>query len=170
MPRILLGELFRFLRRESGAGQDLPDGALLKRFLDQRDEVAFENLVQRHGPMVLGVCQRVVGDTHAAEDAFQATFFVLARKASSIRNQASLGSWLFGVAQRIAYKARAQAATRRDRERRAADMPHTETLNELTWQELRSILDEEIGRLPAKYQTAVVLCHLEGKSYDQAAQ
>jgi internalin A len=171
MPRSLLGELFRYLRRESAvAGQELSDGALLERFLDQRDEVAFENLVQRHGPMVLGVCRRVVGDTHAAEDAFQATFFVLARKAGSIRNQASVGSWLFGVAQRIASKARARAATRRDRERRAAVMPHTEKLDELTWQELRSILDEEIGRLPAKYQAVVVLCHLEGKSYDQAAQ
>jgi internalin A len=170
MPRSLLGDLFHFLRREcAAAGQDLSDGALLERFLDQHDEVAFENLVQRHGPMVLGVCQRVVGDTHAAEDAFQATFFVLARKARAIRNQASVGSWLFGVAQRIASKVRAQAATRRDRERRAAGMPHAETLDELTWQELRSILDEEIGRLPAKYQAVVVLCHLEGKSYDRAA-
>src|SRR5260370_34511017 len=142
MPRTLLGELFHFLRRESGADQDLSDGALLHRFLDQRDEFAFETLVQRHGPMVLGVCRRVVGVTHAAEDAFQATFFVLARKAGSIRNQTSVGSWLFGVARRIAYKARAQAATRRDRDRRAADMPHTETLNELTCEAVRSILDE----------------------------
>lgn len=171
MPRTRLAELFRFLRRErAAAGQDCTDGALLQRFLEQRDEAAFEALLHRYGPMVMGVCLRVVGDTHAAEDAFQATFLVLARKAGSIRNQTSVGSWLFGVAQRIASKALAQAATRRERERRAADMAHTETIDELTWQELRTILDEEIAFLPAKYQAPVVLCHLEGKSYDQAAQ
>lgn len=170
MPRSLLGDLFRFMRRESVAcGPDLTDGALLKRFLDQRDEVAFEALLQRHGPMVLGVCLRVVGDTHAAEDAFQAIFLVLARKAGAIRKQASVGSWLFGVAQRIAAKARTQAATRRDRERRAANMPQAETLDEVTWQDLRAVLDEEIARLPQKYQAPIVACHLEGKSLDQAA-
>jgi RNA polymerase sigma factor (sigma-70 family) len=170
VPKSLLGDLFRFLRRERAAGPDLSDGALLERFLDQRDEAAFEALLQRHGPMVLGVCQRVTGDTHAAEDAFQATFLVLARKAGAIRKQASLASWLFGVAQRVACKARTQAATRREREKRAANMRQTESLDELTWQELRAILDEEIGALPAKFQSAIVLCHLEGKSYDQAAQ
>jgi RNA polymerase sigma factor (sigma-70 family) len=119
--------------------------------------------------MVLGVCRRVLGDAHAAEDAFQATFLVLARRAAAIRDQASVGSWLYGVAQRIACKARARAAARRDRERQAADMPG-EPLDELTWQELRGILDEEVGRLPDKYRAAVVLCHLEGKSYEQAAR
>src|SRR5262245_2827851 len=120
--------------------------------------------------MVLGVCQRVVGDAHAAEDAFQATFLVLARRAASIRNLASVSSWLYGVAQRIACKARAQAATRRERERRAVEMPSSEPLDELTWQELRGVLDEEVGLLPEKYRAAVVLCHLQGKSYEQAAR
>src|SRR6185369_15309831 len=138
-------------------------------FAARRDADAFAALVARHGPMVLGVCRRVVGDAHDAEDAFQATFLVLARRAGAIRKQASVGSWLFGVAQRIAVKARARVA-RGDRERRSATMPSNETSDELTWGELRAVLDEEIGRLPEKYQSAVVLCHLEGKSYEQAAQ
>src|SRR5262249_9142597 len=99
----LLHDLFRLLRRARAGpeGPDLSDGALLERFLTQRDEAAFETLLERHGPMVLAVCRRVVGerDGHAAEDAFQATFLVLARRAGSIRKQASVGSWLFGVAQ-----------------------------------------------------------------------
>src|SRR5262249_49644610 len=127
-------------------------------------------LLQRHGPMVLGVCRRVVGDSHAAEDAFQATFLVLARRAAAIRKQESVGSWLFGVAQRIAMQARAPAAAQRERERQAATMPRSEPLDELTWQELRAVLDEEVGRLPEKYRAAVVLCHLEGKTYEQAAR
>src|SRR5438105_4032684 len=123
MAPVLLRDLFRYLRRARAGpeGPDPTDGTLLQRYLERRDEAAFELLLERHGPMVLGVCQRVVGDSHAAEDAFQATFLVLARRADSIRKQASVGSWLFGVAQRIAGKAKAQAALRRDRERRAAD-------------------------------------------------
>jgi RNA polymerase sigma factor (sigma-70 family) len=172
MPQTLLQDLFRFLRRaqtEASSG-DFTDGALLVRFLAQREEAAFEMLVQRHGPMVLGLCQRVLGDTHAAEDAFQATFLVLARQAAAIRKQASLGSWLYGVAQRIACRARAQAAARRQRERQAALMATTESLDETTWQDLRAVLDEEVGRLPEKYRAPVVLCHLEGKSHEQAAR
>src|SRR5258707_7814410 len=172
MPTASLRDLLRFLRRERAGieGPDATDGALLERFLAQRDEAAFEMLLERHGAMVLGVCQRVVGDVHAAEDAFQATFLVLARRAGSIRDRASVGSWLYGVAQRIACKARAQAATRRERERRFVDMARSEPLDEVTWQELRSVLDEEVGSLPEKYRAAVGLCHLEGKSYEQAAR
>src|SRR5262249_16998692 len=151
-------------------GQGLTDSALLERFLSQREEAAFEMLMQRHGPMVLGVCQRVAGDAHAAEDAFQATFFVLARRAGTIRKQASVGSWLYGVAQRIARRAKARAAARSDRERRAADMPRTQPPDERTSQELRTVLDEKLGRLTEKYRAAVVRCYLEGKSNEQAAQ
>ena len=120
--------------------------------------------------MVLGVCRRVPRDHHDAEDAFQATFLVLAKKAASIQRQASAGSWLSGVAQRIACKARAQAGARRDRERRAVALSGREPLGELTRQELRGILDEEVGRLPDKYRAPVGLCHREGKSYEQAAR
>src|SRR5260370_37245254 len=110
-----LRDLLRFLRRERAGleGPDATDGALLERFLAQRDETAFEVLLERHGPMVLGVCQRVVGDVHAAEDAFQATFLVLARRAGSIRDHASVGSWLYGAGQRLACKGPAQATALR---------------------------------------------------------
>jgi RNA polymerase sigma factor (sigma-70 family) len=142
----------------------------LARFVSRHDQSAFETLLERHGPMVLSVCRRVAGDVHAAEDAFQATFLVLARRAASIRNHASLASWLFGVARRIAAKARTQAATRRAHERRAGDMPNSAPLDELSWRELRDVLDEEIDRLADKYRAPVLLCYLEGKSHEQAAQ
>jgi RNA polymerase sigma factor (sigma-70 family) len=172
MPQATLRDLFRFLHRHATPldGPDRSDGELLRRFRERRDEAAFEALLGRHGPMVLGVCRRVAGDAHAAEDAFQATFLILAKKAASIRHQASVSNWLFGVARRVAGKARAQAEARRDRERQAANVPHAEPFDELAWQELRGVLDEEVGRLPEKCRAAVVLCHLEGKSYDQAAQ
>jgi RNA polymerase sigma factor (sigma-70 family) len=172
MPQGLLHDLFRLLRRARAApdGPDGSDAALVERYLARRDETAFETLLARHGPMVLGVCQRVAGNPHDAEDAFQATFLVLARRAASIRKRASLASWLFGVARHIALQARTQAAARRQRERQVADMPGNEPLDELTWQELRGILDEEIGRLPEKCRAALVLCDLEGKSHAQAAQ
>src|SRR5262249_26989691 len=146
---------------------DLTDGDLLERFLTRREEAAFALLVQRHGPMVLGVCRRVLHDRHTAEDAFQATFLILVRRATSIRKHESVGSWLHGVARRVAVKARAQAAARCRRERRATDMPRAQPLDDLTWQELRGVLDEEIGRLPEKYRAALVHCALEGQSYDQ---
>src|SRR5262245_46638194 len=102
MARTLLQSLFRFLRQQRAGveDQERSDAVLLQQFLDERDESAFQALLQRHGPMILGVCQRVTGDLHTAEDTFQATFLVLARRAGSIRKKASLGSWLFGVALR----------------------------------------------------------------------
>jgi RNA polymerase sigma factor (sigma-70 family) len=171
MPQPALSDVLHYLRSacEAQIHRDLTDGELLERFLAQREEAAFAILVQRHGPMVLAVCQRVLGDAHTAEDAFQATFLILVRRAASIRKKASVGSWLHGVAQRVASKARAQTAARRCRERRSADMPRSQPLDELTWQELRSVLDEEIGRLADKYRAAIVHCCLEGQSYDQAA-
>src|SRR5260370_42580579 len=133
-------DLFGLLRRKRAGlgGPDSTDGACLERFLAKRDEAAFEILLQRHGAMVLGVCQRVLGDAHAAEDAFQATFLVLARRAGSIRDHASVGSWLHGVAQRIACKARAQTTARRERGRRTVDMARSEPPDELTWPGPRS--------------------------------
>src|SRR5579883_3315260 len=108
----------------AGAANDRSDADLLERFRARHEEAAFTLLVQRHGPMVLAVCRRVLDDPHDAEDAFQATFLVLVRKASAIRQQSSLGSWLYGVAYRVSVKARARAATRRAHERKAgAAMP-----------------------------------------------
>jgi RNA polymerase sigma factor (sigma-70 family) len=167
-----LNDVLRQLRKlcQGEADRDLGDGDLLERFLARREETAFAILVQRHGPMVLGVCQRVLKDPHAAEDAFQASFLVLARRSATIRKRGSLASWLYGVAQRIALRARARGAAQRSRERRSGEMPRAEALDELTWQELRSVLDEEIGSLPERYRAPVVLCYLEGKSYEQAAR
>src|SRR5207237_3043609 len=98
------------------------------RFFSGHEEDAFTVLVQRHGPMVLGVCQRLLGDLHLAEDSFQATFIVLARRAAAIRSRTSLGTWLYAVAQRIAMKAKAKTALRRDRERQLANVPRAERL------------------------------------------
>jgi hypothetical protein len=130
MPQTTLAELLRSLPASWAAegARDLTDGELLERFLVYRQETAFGILVQRHGPMVLGVCQRVLGDSHLAEDSFQATFMVLVRRAASIGRQLPLGGWLYAVAQRIAMKARAKTAARRNLERRSKDMPQTGVL------------------------------------------
>jgi RNA polymerase sigma factor (sigma-70 family) len=171
MPKATLGDMLRTLRSMCAAdkAQDLTDRQLLQQFLAEKEAAAFTILMHRHGPMVLGIGQRVLGDAHSAEDVFQATFLLLVRRAASIPCTGSLGNWLYAVAQRIALKARAQTAARRRRERRATQMPRAEPLDELTCQELRSVLDEEIGRLPEKYRSPIVLCNFEGKSYDQAA-
>src|SRR5947208_4899411 len=118
------GLLLRHLRvLATGRTGALPDRQLLERFATQRDEAAFAALVKRHGPMVLRVCRRVLQDGHAAEDAFQATFLVLVRKAGSLRQRELVGNWLYGVAYRVAARARVEAARRRDRERRTALPP-----------------------------------------------
>jgi len=161
MSQIAFAEVLGYLRQACAAERagDLTDAELLQRFLVDREEVAFSILLQRHGPMVLAVGQRMLGDAHAAEDVFQETFLVLVRRAASIRSHEPLGNWLYGVAQRIALKARTQTAARQRRERQAMQMPRAESLDELTCLELRSVLDEEIGRLPDKYRCPIVLCY-----------
>src|SRR6516165_6833195 len=145
--RSVLGTLRRLA--DAGGANDLSDADLLERFRARHEEAAFTLLVQRHGPMVLAVCRRVLGDRHEAEDASQATFLVLVRRASAIRKQASLASWLYGVAYRVAVKARARATTRRARERKAvAAMPAPAPPDALADPELRAALDEEMHRLP----------------------
>src|SRR5262245_39547469 len=125
MVQSTLNDVLRHLRSlcASEAIRDLGDDELLQRFLARREETSFAILVQRHGPMVLGVCQRVLRDAHAAEDAFQAAFLVLVRRSASIRKRGSLASWLYGVAQRIALRVRARDAAQRSRDRRAGAMP-----------------------------------------------
>jgi RNA polymerase sigma factor (sigma-70 family) len=147
----------------------LSDGELLERFTTQHDEAAFEVLVQRHGPLVLRVCRRVLHDAYDAEDAFQATFLVLARKAASIRSHTSVAGWLYGVAYHLAVRARARAAKRRLHERRAGSMRKVDSDTRPVGRELEAVLDEELGRLPEKYRTPLVLCYLEGKTNEQAA-
>jgi RNA polymerase sigma-70 factor (ECF subfamily) len=140
---------------------------LLERFLARRDEAAFELLVRRHGPMVLGVCRRAVRNEADAEDAFQATFLVFVLKAQSIRPRANVGNWLYGVAHNTALKARAMNLRRRHKEREAGEAGHT-TPDE-TWSPLLELLDEELSALPARYRTPIVLCDLEGLPYRVAA-
>jgi len=157
---------------QAGAVGTLSDGRLLEQFVNHRDgarEAAFRALVERHGPMVLRVCRSVLGDTHDAEDALQATFLVLARRADSIRKRESIGSWLHGVAQRVAQKTKTAAARRRVHEARSAEQveetPHH--LNDLG--DLTPVLHQEIDRLPAKYRAPIVLCYLEGMTHELAA-
>jgi RNA polymerase sigma factor (sigma-70 family) len=146
------------------------DRQLLERFVRHRDEVAFEALVQRHGPMVLSACQRVLDNAQDAEDAFQATFVVFMRKAHSIGKPDLLGNWLYGVAYRIARKARAQASRRRQVEREAAPMASADPLADVAWRDFRSLLDEELQRLPDRYRAPLVLCYLEGLTNEEAAE
>jgi RNA polymerase sigma factor (sigma-70 family) len=163
--------VLRHLRRLAPAeGQsDLTDAELLTLFLDRREEAAFTLLLQRHGPMVLGVCRRILQDRHAMEDAFQATFVVLARRAAVIRKRHSVASWLYGVALRVARRVRAQASVRSRHERLAATMSPRKLVHEPTWEDLREILDEELAALPEKYRAPLVLHYLEGKTQVQVA-
>src|SRR5262245_48921919 len=146
----------------------LTDGELLEEFVARRDGAYLEAIVRRHGPMVLGVCRRVLRDRHDAEDAFQATFLVLVRRAAAVPAGA-VGNWLYGVAYRVALNARRAAARRRAREKPEADMPHPTTGPDEDWAELRPLLDDELNRLPDKYRSAFVLCDLEGLTRAEAA-
>ena len=163
--------VLRHIRRTAaGSGDDQPaDRQLLERFAAEHDQAAFAALLGRHGPMVFGVCRSVLGDAHAAEDAFQATFLVLASRTGSIRKRGSAASWLHGVARRVAMRARSTAARRRVYERRAAELSRRSS-NDDGWDDLGDVLHEEVQRLPEGYRTAVVLCDLEGLTEGQAAQ
>jgi RNA polymerase sigma factor (sigma-70 family) len=164
--------MMRFLRRLTGTLQagDRDDRHLLERFVTTHDQAAFTALVERHGPMVHGVCRRVLRDDHAAEDAFQATFLVLVHKARSIGRPELLGNWLYGVAYRTAVRARDAAARRRTRERQVADMADDDPQVEALWRDLRAVLDEELDRLAQVYRVPLVLFYLEGKSTEEVAR
>jgi len=165
------GAVLRQVNRLFGPGTvaGLSEGDLLERFVARRDEAAFEALVARHGPMVLGVCRRALRDPHDADDAFQATFLILARRAGAIRDREILARWLFGVARRVSARARVLAGRRRDRERPASEELAGPVIDPADG-ELRAILDEEVGRLPDRYRSPVVLCYLEGRSHEEAAR
>jgi RNA polymerase sigma factor (sigma-70 family) len=165
---LLLRHLRRLLSRQDADA----DAVLLERFAAQRDESAFAALLARHGPMVLGVCRRVLRDTHKAEDAFQAVFLVLARKAATLRRPQSLAAWLYGTARNLALKVRRGDARRRQRERDnlSATPVSADPLDELAARELLLILDEEMERLPETYRLPLLLCGLEGRSHEEAAR
>ena len=152
-----------------GSWTGISDTQLLKRFATGRDESAFAALLDRHGPMVMTVCRGVLQDASDAEDAFQATFLVLARKAGSVWAEGQLGGWLHKVAYRIAVRASGDASRRRRQEHRAArDRAVDYTRVELD-DELLPALHEEIARLPAKFRLPIVLCYLEGWTHARAA-
>jgi RNA polymerase sigma factor (sigma-70 family) len=162
-------KLNRVVRHLHTAAAPPTDRVLLTRFSTRDDHAAFAELVGRHGPMVMRVCRRVLRQEQDAEDAFQATFLVLARNAGSIRRTEALASWLHGVAHRVALRARRDAGRRRAHEREAQPMPAKAATAEADWREVQVALDEEIRALPEKYRAPFVLCFLEGKSRAEAA-
>jgi RNA polymerase sigma factor (sigma-70 family) len=159
-----IARILDFLRHEVVPGPDLlPDAELLRRYHATRDEAAFELLVRRHGPMVWGVARRVLRDEHAAEDAFQATFLALARKAKSLRRYDALAGWLYRSALRIAFRARGKT--------QVAIAPVGEPpAPPEEWSDLKAVLDEEVDRLPERYRMPVVLCYLSGRTTEEAAR
>jgi RNA polymerase sigma factor (sigma-70 family) len=163
-----LGAVLHRLHRLTRA-EEPSDAQLLERFT-AGDEQAFELLVRRHGPMVLGVCRRVLRHAADADDAFQATFLVLMRRAATLHTPSLLGNWLYGVAYRTAAEARKRAVRTRGGEREAQDMAQPDPTAEAAWRELRGLLDEELSALPDKYRAPLVLCYLEGLTHREAAQ
>jgi RNA polymerase sigma factor (sigma-70 family) len=165
-------EVIQHLRRvvleQDGAG--LSDGQLLACFVEQRDETAATALVRRHGPMVWGVCRRILRNEQDAEDAFQATFLVLVQRAAAITPREMVGNWLYGVAHKTALKAMAMRTKRRARERQVMEMPEPKARQVNHGDELQELLDHELSRLPDKYRVAIVLCDLGGMTRKEASQ
>src|SRR5215471_9815073 len=164
--RAILGQLHRLV--SSRALVERTDSQLLHDYAAGREE-SFAALLQRHGRLVWSVCRHFLPHEHDAEDAFQATFLVLARRAASIRKTEAVASWLHGVAYRIARKARTTAMKRNRRETPLEYEPTAPPVSDLAWRELQAILDEELQRLPRKYRSPFILCCLEGRSRAEAA-
>jgi RNA polymerase sigma factor (sigma-70 family) len=167
-----MSEVISHLRRavllRDGAG--LTDGQLLEDYIRRQEEAALAALVHRHGPMVWGVCRRVLRNYYDAEDAFQATFLVLVRKAASVVPREMVANWLYGVARQTALKAKATTAKRRARERQVTQVPEPAVTEQDLWHDLQPLLDQELNRLPDIYRVAIVLCDLEGKTRKEAAR
>jgi RNA polymerase sigma factor (sigma-70 family) len=166
-----VGVLLRHVRRMIGEPPEVTaDAVLLERFAQEADETAFAALMERHGPLVWSVSRRVARHEQDAEDVYQATFLLLARKAGAIRKKTAVGSWLYGVAHRLALRARYDAARRRQREARASGPAPTPAGDDLTWRELREALDNEMARLPDKYRAPLLLCYFEAMTQEEAAR
>lgn len=166
-----LSDVVQFLRRlvrPTGSGGT--DRELLDQFVATRDERAFETLVQRYGPMVLAVCRQMLFEPADAEDAFQATFLVLVRRAASIRRGELLGNWLYGVAYRVAVRLRATTARRHFHERQGVEMSALDSAEDPQTSGLHPVLHEELNRLPDQYRVPIVLCYLQGKTHEEAAR
>jgi RNA polymerase sigma factor (sigma-70 family) len=169
LPTAGLNNALAHLRLSILPSDDLTDRMLLERFLTIRDEAAFAALVQRHGRLVMGVCNRVLGNVHDCEDVFQAVFFILARKAGSVVRQETLANWLYTVAHRASLEARVRIARRRLREHNMADLNKVQA-KPVETHDWMPLLDRELSQLPTKYRTLIVLCDLEGKSRKEVAQ
>lgn len=172
MASLQLGAALREIQRLFGDGAvaGLTDAELVERFATSRDQAAFEALVERHGPMVLSVCRNLLKDPAETEDAFQATFVILVRKAGSIRVDGSLAGWLYRVAYRVALQANADASRRSAVEREAIDMAGQAAVRQCAGDDTVSVLHEEVARLPEKYRAPIILCHLEEMTHAEAAR
>ena len=146
------------------------DRQLLERYVQSDDQAAFAEIVDRHGPMLLGLCRRQLGDVHLAEDVLQATFLVLARKAHAIKRQESLAGWLYTVAQRLVRQARMTRTAEKQLEKKAAAERQEAAPADSGWEELLRVLDEEFQRLPDRQRLPLLLCYLEGRTQDEAAR
>jgi RNA polymerase sigma factor (sigma-70 family) len=171
MSSVQTNTLLRHVRKIAANhhGGEMPDRELLELFLARHDEKAYTALLRRHGPMVMAVCRSIVGDWHLAEDAFQATFLLLAKKALSIRKREAVGSWLHGVARHVAMKARSTAAKHKVSDENTERSQASDPTLDMSLRELQAVLHEELERLPTKYRAPVVLCYLEGRTHEQAA-
>jgi RNA polymerase sigma factor (sigma-70 family) len=172
MPGIRRGAVLEQIDRlyREGTLAGLGDAELLERYLTHRDEAAFETLVNVHGPMVLGLCRRMLREPKDVEDAFQATFLVLVRKAPAIRDRELLANWLYGVAYRIASRARSDVMRRRGREIAVANLEAPVDAESTDIAEIAPVLDRELNRLPRNYRTALVSCYLGGQTHEQTAK
>jgi RNA polymerase sigma factor (sigma-70 family) len=165
---IVLRQIDRLLR--DGTLASLGDGQLLDRYLASGDETAFEILVDRHGPMVLGLCRRMLRDPRDIEDAFQATFLVLVRTGRAIRDRSLVSTWLYRVAYRVARQARTSTLRRRTFEPQVANLEAPVASEATDFAEIGHVLDQELSRLPERYRAPLVLCYLKGQTHDQAAE
>jgi RNA polymerase sigma factor (sigma-70 family) len=170
MPEQPADAVLGYLETVLGQPGDTGDNSLLDQFVAARDGAAFAALVVRHGLMVLGVCRRLLEHEQDAEDAFQATFLVLARRAESVRNREAVASWLYGVAVRVARRVRSEKARRRQREQQMARPADAVTNTAHDSGELRAVLDEELDRLPERYRLPLLLCYLEGRTNEEAGR
>ena len=160
--------ILRYIRQVSGTGPVESDRTLLERFVRQSDGEAFATLVRRHGPMVYGVCRRILTCHQDADDAFQAVFLLLIRKAGSLRQPERLGPWLHGVAHRVALKAR--SVRQRRRREPLIDLSAPPVPDDLVWRDLRPVLDDAVRSLATKYRVPFVLCYLQGMTHAEAAR
>jgi RNA polymerase sigma factor (sigma-70 family) len=166
-----VGEVIQLLRSALVLqdGTRLTDEELLEDYVNHRNEAALAALVQRHAPIVWGVCRRLLRSYHDAEDSFQATFLVLVRNVGSITSRDLLANWLYRFAYQTASNARAAAARRHAKEKQIAELPEPAVVEQDLWSELRPLLDQEICRLPDTYRGLILLCDLEGKTRTEAA-